>query len=198
MDSFIEIFPQSINSVEINCVNARDLHQALESKQEFTAWAKNRLGDFDEHVDFIVSDRVIKNPLGGRPQTDFILTLDTAKHIAMLERNEVGKRIRNHFIEVEKKVLLELEHSVAKLSEAKNSPFHSTQKTFTRVGFFQGKPVLNIFGVTKKSEVRIVSFGYNKAIAICNNIAEIQAFVDAIDNGTLVEKKDALVFDLDI
>lgn len=40
---------------------------------------------------------------GGRPQTEYIIKLDTAKEMAMLERNEKGKQVRRYFIAVEKK-----------------------------------------------------------------------------------------------
>lgn len=61
-------------------VSARDLHRFLESKQEFTNWIKNRIEKygFIENQDFEVFDNFIKNPNGGRPLTEYALTLDTA------------------------------------------------------------------------------------------------------------------------
>lgn len=81
-------------------VNARDLWVGLESKQEFAAWVKSRLEGFEEGSDYVI-DKVINNPLGGRPSIDYYLTIDTAKHVAMLERNDRGRDIRAYFIKVE-------------------------------------------------------------------------------------------------
>ena len=44
-----------------------------------------------------------KNEKGGRPKTEYIIKLNTAKEMAMLERNEVGKNVRKYFIQVEEK-----------------------------------------------------------------------------------------------
>jgi anti-repressor protein len=89
-------------------VDARELHEGLQGKQQFTDWIKGRLIEVDavENVDFIVFHKLMKNEYGlnvGRPKTEYILKLDTAKEVAMLERNEKGKQYRRYFIEVEKK-----------------------------------------------------------------------------------------------
>ncbi|MGF7219100.1 anti-repressor protein [Spirosoma lacussanchae] len=39
---------------------------------------------------------------GGRPETDYALTLDMAKELSMVERNEKGKQARQYFIDCEK------------------------------------------------------------------------------------------------
>jgi phage anti-repressor protein len=85
---------------DINSVDARSLWKSLGSKQQFGNWVTLRLDDYIEGVDFIV---IIKNTQYNQIDTkDYILTLDTAKHIAMLERTEKGKEIRSYFIAREK------------------------------------------------------------------------------------------------
>lgn len=85
----------------IETVSARDLWTKLESKQQFADWVKDRVELFIEGADYLIH-KIMNNPLGGRPTIDYYLTIDTAKHLAMLERNEIGKTIRQYFIEVEK------------------------------------------------------------------------------------------------
>ncbi|MDR0711621.1 MAG: antA/AntB antirepressor family protein [Prevotellaceae bacterium] len=85
-------------------VSARELHAFLESKQEFAAWIKNRIEKYDlvENQDYEVFDKLIKNPSGGRPLTEYALTIDAAKELSMVEGNERGKQARQYFIWCEK------------------------------------------------------------------------------------------------
>lgn len=93
----IEIQKTSINGSDVNSVNARDLHLNLEVKSRFNDWINNRLLDFELNFDYIV---VTKNLV--TEGKDVFLTLDTAKHLAMIERNEKGKQLRQYFIDIEK------------------------------------------------------------------------------------------------
>lgn len=97
----IRIFDNNGN----NAVSARELHTFLESKQEFSSWIKNRIKKygFTENQDFEVFDKFIKNPNGGRPLVEYILSIDCAKEISMVEGNEKGKKARQYFIDCEKK-----------------------------------------------------------------------------------------------
>lgn len=103
MNELIIIRPTLINGAEVNSVNARDLHAVLESKRQFADWIKARIDEVDaiENIDYIVFSQ--KNENGNnKPLIEYILSTDIAKEIAMLERNEIGKKVRRYFIEVEK------------------------------------------------------------------------------------------------
>lgn len=84
-------------------ISGRELYERLEVKTPYTQWF-NRMCEygFTENVDFIGFSQKSDKPQGGRPLEDHILKLDMAKEIAMLQRNEKGKQIRQYFIEVEK------------------------------------------------------------------------------------------------
>lgn len=83
-------------------VNARELWQVLNVGRDFTNWIKDRIEkySFIEGVDF---SPILAKSTGGRPSTEYILTLDTAKEIAMVENNEIGRTIRRYLIEIEKR-----------------------------------------------------------------------------------------------
>jgi phage anti-repressor protein len=87
-------------------VNARDLHAFLESRQEFTHWVRHRLGKYGflEDEDYLIT---LSNRVGdgiGKPRTDYFLTMDTSKEIAMMERSKKGRIIRKYFIECERRL----------------------------------------------------------------------------------------------
>lgn len=101
MNELIIIRPTLINGAEVNSVNARELHAVLESKYQFADWIKTRLDEVDarENIDYIVFSEKSEK---GRPLIEYALSIDISKEIAMLERNEIGKKVRRYFIEVEK------------------------------------------------------------------------------------------------
>lgn len=81
-------------------VLATDLYKILEPKTQFNKWIIRMLDfGFVEKVDFWT---FLTESIGGRPTKEFILTLDCAKSIAMVQRSAKGKQIRAYFIEVEK------------------------------------------------------------------------------------------------
>ena len=85
-------------------VNARELHQFLESKQEFANWIKGRIEKygFVENQDYEVFDNFVKNLQGGRPSIEYAISVDMAKELSMVENNEKGRQARKYFIECEK------------------------------------------------------------------------------------------------
>lgn len=95
-----------IGAEAVQTVNARDLHTFLGVGKKFTDWFRERVEQyaFSEGTDFVeVFPETGKNPSGGRPAREFAITIDMAKELSMVERNEQGKRARLYFIEMERR-----------------------------------------------------------------------------------------------
>lgn len=84
-------------------VEGRDLHKALGIDTPYRIWFPRMIEyGFTENVDFISFEQNCTKPKGGRPEQNHKLKFDMAKEIAMLQRNEKGKIVRQYFIQVEK------------------------------------------------------------------------------------------------
>lgn len=95
MEKLIKITEQNGSQV----VSARELHIFLEVETPFRKWIDRMFNyGFEENLDFT---RVDKNVRGNEAK-EFALTLDCAKEISMIQRNDKGKQARKYFIEVEK------------------------------------------------------------------------------------------------
>ena len=83
-------------------VDARELHEFLQVGRDFTSWIKQRIEKygFIEGQDFSPD---LGKSNGGRPSTEYTLSLDMAKELAMVENNDQGRKARRYFIEVEKR-----------------------------------------------------------------------------------------------
>lgn len=82
-------------------VSARELHEFLGVDTRYNDWFKRMCEyGFSEGNDFY--SILSKTNENGRPQTNHALTVDMAKEICMLQRNEKGKQARQYFIELEK------------------------------------------------------------------------------------------------
>jgi len=82
-------------------VDARELHTFLESKRDFSHWIKFKIKKygFVENQDYVT----LAKKDGRQVLIEYGLTLDMAKELAMVENNENGRKVRNYFIECEKK-----------------------------------------------------------------------------------------------
>jgi len=81
-------------------IDARTLHRWLACKQRFHEWIGHRIAEygFEDPADFCCSISKTK----GRPRKDYLLTLDTAKELAMVERTDIGRQTRRYFIRMER------------------------------------------------------------------------------------------------
>lgn len=97
-----ELVPVYETSTGEKVVYGSELHEVLGAPSVYREWVKRRLSDIDatENEDFQGVE--ISTP-SGQTKKDHIIKLDTAKEMAMLERNDKGKEVRRYFIRVEKK-----------------------------------------------------------------------------------------------
>jgi len=96
-------------------VSAKELYLGLGlSKTEWSRWYITNLTSndyFKENVDWIVRHDVDsirgndENLKGGRPSVDFLISIEFAKHIAMMARTEKSHEYRNYFLECEKQAI---------------------------------------------------------------------------------------------
>ncbi len=95
----------TLNGDKITAVNARDLWKFLESKQDFSTWIKRRIEkyEFIERQDYLLHKFVEQLPSGAKHCIEYLISLDMAKELAMVENNERGRQARQYFIEVEKR-----------------------------------------------------------------------------------------------
>jgi len=84
-------------------VSGRELHEYLEVGTDYAHWFSRMCEyGFDEGESYqtFLTDR--SDGLPGKPKTDHQLTIEMAKEISMLQRNEKGKQARQYFIQLEK------------------------------------------------------------------------------------------------
>lgn len=102
----MNLIPVNVSKNDEQYVNGRDLHMFLEINTSYSKWF-NRMCEygFVENVDyFTVSKKVLREDGRVMPQTQFEhdLTIEMAKQLCMLARNDKGREAREYFIAVEK------------------------------------------------------------------------------------------------
>ena len=84
-------------------VSARDLHEALEVKSNFTTW-------FDRICEYGFTELDYKKCFpnlesgcnGGQNMVDYQISVDMAKQICMIQRSDKGRQYRQYFLDLEK------------------------------------------------------------------------------------------------
>ena len=105
----ITAFSGEINQQETTLINGEDLHAALGFQTRYSDWILRRIKEFGfvRNLDFI-DMRKFERIDGGSffgpkeiEKTQYHLTLDMAKELAMVERSEIGRAVRRYFIQIE-------------------------------------------------------------------------------------------------
>lgn len=82
-------------------VSARELHDQLHIGTRFNDWFPRMTEyGFVEGTDFY--SKMSKTDNGGRPSTDYEISVDMAKQICMIQRTPEGKAVRQYLIDLEK------------------------------------------------------------------------------------------------
>ena len=98
-----ELINVTLNDSHEPVVSGRQLHEALGVKTKYADWF-NRMIEygFTENQDFLLLKNEQQTGRGGHNKVDHIIKLDMAKEIAMIQRTDKGKEVRQYFIQVEK------------------------------------------------------------------------------------------------
>ncbi len=109
LSRFVPVARCEIGGREVDGVDARDMHVFLGVATAFRHWfprqvSKCRLTAGSNYLEG-VSFRNDRNPLGGRPGDQYVLTLAAAKEIGMADKSARGKELRLYFLDCERRVL---------------------------------------------------------------------------------------------
>lgn len=121
-------YAQMLAEDETQCINSREVHRLLNVGRDYSKWIKARIqqAGFVEYQDFIAvqelavdlpksasknTDYFLRDKMDGQRETrgghnrfDYLITLDMAKHLCLMEKNEIGRAIRQHFIDAERQL----------------------------------------------------------------------------------------------
>lgn len=86
-------------------VSARELHEYLEMTERFSSWFERMLKyGFEEGTDFTGVKKLTPVNNGAKIELqDYQITIDMAKELAMVQRNEKGRSARQYFLKIEKR-----------------------------------------------------------------------------------------------
>lgn len=195
MSNIIPVLFRSFKGNQTQCANAKRLHAFLGVGRDFSNWIKYRIKQygFEEGVDYITISRTPKLACGNLgASSDYFLTLDMAKELAMVERNEKGREARRYFIECENQLKQKQPPKALPTPKKYSYP----RKLLEQDGFFTDtRPAaLNIFMLSNKhyvpplmhllNELRTdgneVSAAWDEAIAMREGILQANTALEEI------------------
>jgi phage anti-repressor protein len=99
----ITISEEEIDGHLVETVDPRELHRILGVITRFNDWFSRRVDDylFLEGIDFIGYSNLSKTKINDA--IEYRISLDMAKELAMVEKNDIGHQIRRYFIDREKR-----------------------------------------------------------------------------------------------
>ena len=90
---------------ENKTVSARELHEFLEIKTKFSMWfSRMKEYGFSENIDYARVSQKCATLGGVQEVVDYAISINMAKEISMIQRNEKGREARKYFIACENKL----------------------------------------------------------------------------------------------
>lgn len=84
---------------------ASELHKVLMIKTNLRDWMPRMIAyGFEDGTDYHQTLKNERNPKGGRRAVNWAVTVEMAKHIAMIQRSKKGKEIRQYLLGLDNKV----------------------------------------------------------------------------------------------
>lgn len=143
----IKVIQKDFNGGKKRFVSARELYRWLGVGRDFSNWIKDRIKkyDFTENLDYFIAiakfgDGISRQSKGKIVDAkthkvlpkEYIISIDMAKELAMVENNEKGKIVRKYFIRVEndfKKVMQIAKHDPKLINQLTASFFETREET---------------------------------------------------------------------
>jgi phage anti-repressor protein/transcriptional regulator with XRE-family HTH domain len=137
--TLVPIVISKIGDNEVNSVSARDLYLDLGmSGDQWARWSRLNIAEnefFKKNIDFILLDTKSSEVLRGNHANDYAVTIEFAKHIAMMAKTKRAHDYRNYFIECEKKVInKQIEQPKLTISEL-NHEFKNARELASNRGY---------------------------------------------------------------
>lgn len=186
-------------------VSARELHEFLGVKSRFNDWIKNRVDKY-EFIDGQDFTTLTKNLVNGGRETDYIITIDMAKELSMVENNDKGKQARRYFIECEKqlkqfsqkrlpqtylealKELVKVEEEKQALENRVNNLIHA-KKLYTTTEIAKELGFKSAIAFNKRLEEDKIQYCVNKTWVLCSkyyNKGYVSIKQTELDNGRII------------
>lgn len=164
-------------------VSAREFYLSLGlDPTHYQRWIDRNLLNNEfaiENLDYSLARRASEfDEKPGNFSRDYAITIDFAKRLAMLQRNEFGEKVRKHFVKVEKLAIEATEYHNNQLLIQANERVKMAQldhsATIRELGKYE---YISIAGVSKKIDINTV----NEFLSKCEANNTIDLFVELRD-----------------
>lgn len=203
----LPILQCDIGSEETKIIDGRELHKQIGVKSKYADWIKRRIDkyEFIENIDFTSFLKSEKAQNTYINTTEYNISLEMAKMLAMVENNDLGKRTRKYFIAIEKAFknrLLwnrEREFSIEMCKELKRPLFNFKNELEKHIpNWFKGNVFSFEFNMLNCIIIGTSATTYRKQ----NNLKPTHPIRNTFDKKTLIlvhklEQYDAILLEIE-